>query len=91
MRASQLADTALGPSLTEVGPGTVLVALAAGMAGMLAYETAAGAAVGVAISVTTIPAAAYVGCSVGLGSQRGAAVRWRCWRRTSSASSPAAR
>ena len=63
-----LADTVLGPSLTEIGPGTVLVALAAGMAGMLAYETAAGSAVGVAISVTTIPAAAYVGCAVGLGS-----------------------
>ncbi len=62
-----LADTLLGPSLTEIGPGTVLVALAAGMAGMLAYETAAGSAVGVAISVTTIPAAAYVGCALGLG------------------------
>ena len=57
----------LGPSLTEIGPGTVLVALTAGMAGMLAFETAAGAAVGVAISVTTIPAAAYLGCSIGLG------------------------
>ena len=66
-RGLDLADTALGPSLTEVGPGTVLVALAAGMAGMLADETAAGAAVGVAISVTTIPAAAYVGCAIGLG------------------------
>ena len=66
-----LADTVLGPSLTEIGPGTVLVALAAGMAGMLAYETAAGAAVGVAISVTTIPAAAYAGCSLGLGSSAG--------------------
>jgi uncharacterized hydrophobic protein (TIGR00271 family) len=63
-----LADTALGPSLTEVGPGTVLVALAAGMAGMLAYETATGTAVGVAISVTTIPAVAYAGCAIGLGS-----------------------
>jgi len=62
-----LADTVLGPSLTEVGPGTVFVALAAGMAGMLAYETAVGTAVGVAISVTTIPAAAYAGCAVGLG------------------------
>ena len=68
----QLADTALGPSLTEVGPGTVLVALAAGMAGMLAYETAAGAAVGVAISVTTIPAAAYAGCALGLGASESA-------------------
>jgi uncharacterized hydrophobic protein (TIGR00271 family) len=66
-RGLDLAETALGPSLTEVGPGTVLVALAAGMAGMLAYETAVGAAVGVAISVTTIPAAAYAGCAIGLG------------------------
>ena len=63
-----LADTALGPSLTELGPGSVLVALAAGMAGMIAYERAAGAAVGVAISVTTIPAAAYVGVAGALGS-----------------------
>lgn len=62
----ELADTALGPSLTEVGPGAILVALAAGVAGILAYETPSGAAVGVAISVTTIPAAAFLGCSIGL-------------------------
>jgi uncharacterized hydrophobic protein (TIGR00271 family) len=62
-----LADSVLGPSLTKVGPGSVLVALAAGMAGMLAYETAGSAAVGVAISVTTIPAAAYAGVAAGLG------------------------
>ena len=61
-----LAHTVLGESLTEVGPGTVLVALAAGMAGMLAYETAGSAAVGVAISVTTIPAAAYTGTAAAL-------------------------
>jgi hypothetical protein len=37
---------------------------------MLAYETAGSAAVGVAISVTTIPAAAYFGDGVALsGSQ----------------------
>jgi uncharacterized hydrophobic protein (TIGR00271 family) len=66
-----LADSALGPSLTENAPGTVLVALTAGMAGMLAYETAAGAAVGVAISVTTIPAAAYTGSAIGLGNVDG--------------------
>jgi uncharacterized hydrophobic protein (TIGR00271 family) len=66
-RGLELAETVLGPSLTEIGPGTVLVALAAGMAGMLAYETAGAAAVGVAISVTTIPAAAYLGAAVGLG------------------------
>jgi uncharacterized membrane protein len=34
---------------------------------MLAFERAAGAVVGVAISVTTIPAAAYVGDAIALG------------------------
>jgi uncharacterized hydrophobic protein (TIGR00271 family) len=61
-----LTNTVLGESLTKVGPGTVLVALAAGMAGMLAYETAGSASVGVAISITTIPAAAYVGATAAL-------------------------
>ncbi len=61
-----LADTVLGPSLTGIGPGSVLVALAAGMAGILAYETIGSAAVGVAISVTTIPAAAYLGDALAL-------------------------
>ena len=42
------------------------VALAAGIAGMLALETRASAGVGVAVSVTTIPAAAYLGVAVGL-------------------------
>ena len=46
---------------------TVLVALAAGVAAMLAFETRASAAVGVAISVTTIPASAYIGVAVGTG------------------------
>jgi uncharacterized hydrophobic protein (TIGR00271 family) len=78
-----LADSVLGPSLTKVGPGSVLVALAAGMAGMLAYETAGSAAVGVAISVTTIPAAAYVGVAAGLGGARTESVRSACWPRTS--------
>ncbi len=62
-----LADTVLGPSLTKLGPGSILVAIAAGVAGMMAFERAAGAAVGVAISVTTIPAAAYVGDAIALG------------------------
>lgn len=62
-----LAETVLGPSLTTLGPGTVLVALAAGVAGILAYERVGGAAVGVAISVTTIPAAAYVGDAIAMG------------------------
>jgi uncharacterized membrane protein len=61
----------LGPSLTRLGPGSVLVALAAGMAGILAWESAGSAAVGVAISVTTIPAAAYLGDAIALqGSQK---------------------
>jgi sorbitol-specific phosphotransferase system component IIC len=43
------------------------VALAAGAAGMLALETRASSAVGVAISITTIPAAAYLGVAAGVG------------------------
>jgi uncharacterized hydrophobic protein (TIGR00271 family) len=46
---------------------TILVALAAGVAGMLAVETRAGMGVGVAISVTTIPAAAFLGVAAGIG------------------------
>jgi uncharacterized hydrophobic protein (TIGR00271 family) len=61
-----LTDNVLGPTFTELGPGSLLVAVSAGVAGMLAYETAGSAAVGVAISVTTIPAAAYVGADLGL-------------------------
>jgi uncharacterized hydrophobic protein (TIGR00271 family) len=57
--------TILG-SLTEVNDETIVVAFAAGVGGMLALETRASSAVGVAISVTTIPAAAYLGVTVGL-------------------------
>ena len=46
---------------------TVLVALAAGIAAMLSFETRASTAVGVAISVTTIPASAYLGVALGSG------------------------
>ena len=52
---------------THVNASTILVALTAGVAGMLAVETRASAAVGVAISVTTIPAAAYLGVALGIG------------------------
>jgi uncharacterized hydrophobic protein (TIGR00271 family) len=48
-------------SLTHTDATTIMVALAAGVAALLTYETKAGAAVGVAISVTTIPASAYLG------------------------------
>jgi uncharacterized membrane protein len=53
--------------LTTVNDSTVIVALVAGVAGMLALETRASAAVGVAISVTTIPASAYLGVAAGMG------------------------
>jgi uncharacterized hydrophobic protein (TIGR00271 family) len=53
--------------LTTISDETIAVALAAGVAGMLALETRASSAVGVAVSVTTIPAAAYLGVSAGLG------------------------
>jgi uncharacterized hydrophobic protein (TIGR00271 family) len=61
-----VSSTILG-SLTVVSNETIAVAFAAGVAGMLALETRASSAVGVAISVTTIPAAAYLGVTVGLG------------------------
>jgi uncharacterized hydrophobic protein (TIGR00271 family) len=53
--------------LAHVDYSTVLVALAAGVAAMLSFETRAAAAVGVAISVTTIPASALFGVTLGLG------------------------
>jgi uncharacterized hydrophobic protein (TIGR00271 family) len=53
--------------LTTVNISTCGVALAAGVAGMLAVETRASAAVGVGISITTIPAAAYLGVAAGEG------------------------
>ena len=64
-------DFAVGESalsgLTTVNDATIGVALAAGVAGMLALETRASSAVGVAISITTIPAAAYLGVAAGVG------------------------
>ena len=54
-------------TLTDVSNETLVVALAAGVAGMLALETRASSGVGVAVSVTTIPAAAYLGVAAGLG------------------------
>jgi hypothetical protein len=50
-----------------VNDETIVVALVAGIAGMLALETRASSGVGVAISVTTIPASAYLGVAAGLG------------------------
>ncbi|MGH2955598.1 MAG: DUF389 domain-containing protein [Solirubrobacterales bacterium] len=54
-------------ALANVDYSTVLVALCAGVAAMLSFETRASAAVGVAISVTTIPASAYLGVAAAAG------------------------
>jgi uncharacterized hydrophobic protein (TIGR00271 family) len=53
--------------LSTVNISTPIVALAAGVAAILALETRASSAVGVAISVTTIPASAYLGVAAGVG------------------------
>lgn len=53
--------------LSTVTIATPIVALAAGIAGILSLETRASSAVGVAISVTTIPASAYLGVAAGVG------------------------
>ncbi|HEY6636999.1 MAG TPA: DUF389 domain-containing protein [Solirubrobacterales bacterium] len=68
----ELQDTALN-GLDHIDYSIVLVALAAGVAAMLSFETRAASAVGVAISVTTIPASALFGVSLGLGE---VAVSW---------------
>jgi len=57
---------ALG-GLVKADYSTVIIALAAGVAAILSFETRAAAAVGVAISVTTVPASAYFGVAIGLG------------------------
>ena len=62
----QVGSSALS-GLTRVNDATIVVALAAGVAGMLALETRASFAVGVAISITTIPAAAYLGVAAVVG------------------------
>ena len=55
----------------SVSDETILVAFVAGtLRAMLAFETRASSAIGVAISVTTIPAAAYLGVAIGLGDLR---------------------
>lgn len=54
-------------TLAKTDYSTVLIAAAAGIAAMLSFETRASTAVGVAISVTTIPASAYLGVAIGGG------------------------
>ena len=53
--------------LSTVNISTPIVAFAAGVAAILALETRASSSVGVAISVTTIPASAYFGVAAGVG------------------------
>jgi uncharacterized membrane protein len=54
--------------ITEPNLGSLVVALAAGVAGMIALGQAkSGAIVGVLVSVTTIPAVANVGVALALG------------------------
>ncbi len=67
-----LSHTGLGV-LPTVNVATVTVAFVAGVAGMLSFETHASSAVGVAISITTIPAAAYAGAAIALHDSHGAA------------------
>lgn len=57
----------IGTLVSGVDRFTVIIALAAGIAGMLSFQTRASAAVGVAISVTTIPASAFIGVALALG------------------------
>ena len=75
--------------LTTVNASTVLVAFAAGVAGMLSLETRASSTVGVAISITTIPAAAYLGVAgwcprggraLGASPSSGSTSPYSCWR-----------
>jgi uncharacterized hydrophobic protein (TIGR00271 family) len=53
--------------IATVNVATPIVALAAGIVAILGLETKASTAVGVAISVTTIPASALLGVAAGLG------------------------
>jgi uncharacterized hydrophobic protein (TIGR00271 family) len=57
--------------LSHTDYSTVLIAFVSGIAAILTFETRASTAVGVAISVTTIPASAYLGIAIGTGSGGG--------------------
>jgi uncharacterized hydrophobic protein (TIGR00271 family) len=61
-----LGDGGLGV-LPTVNVATLVVAAVAGVAGVLAFSTRSSVAVGVAISITTIPAAAFIGAAVAVG------------------------
>lgn len=54
-------------ALARADYATVMIALGAGVAAILSFETRAATAVGVAISVTTVPASAYFGVALAFG------------------------
>ncbi|MCO5314807.1 MAG: DUF389 domain-containing protein [Solirubrobacterales bacterium] len=56
-------------ALAHADYSTVMIALAAGVAAILTFETRTATAVGVAISVTTVPASAYFGVALAFGDQ----------------------
>ncbi len=64
-----LSDDLLGGlrGLAQADYVTVLIAASAGIAAILSFETRAANAVGVAISVTTVPASAFFGVAVAIG------------------------
>ena len=66
----EVSESSISSLAAHTDYSTLLVALAAGVAAMLSFETKASAAVGVAISVTTIPASAYLGVAFGNGEAR---------------------
>jgi uncharacterized hydrophobic protein (TIGR00271 family) len=65
-----LGDGGLGV-LPTVNVATLVVAAVAGVAGLLAFETRSSVVVGVAISITTIPAAAFIGAALAVGDAAG--------------------
>jgi hypothetical protein len=65
-----LGDGGLGV-LPKVNVATLIVAAVAGVAGVLAFRTRSSVVVGVAISITTIPAAAFIGAAVAVGDAEG--------------------
>ena len=75
--------TEFSAAQTHVNATTILVALTAGVAGMLAVETRASAAVGVGISVTTFRRPRTSASRSESASSRSRSPRSACWARTS--------
>jgi uncharacterized hydrophobic protein (TIGR00271 family) len=59
-------------TLPTVNVATIVVAFVAGIVGILAFETKSGSAVGVAISITTIPAVSFAGVAIAVHDPLGA-------------------